>query len=74
MKGQYLLGLPSPGRSLPTAGEGAEEEGADAVSHGATGKGNDQVRFELTYSSLNQPEGIAPWREWTLRSRTSQIE
>jgi argininosuccinate synthase len=48
----------------------ARLEGADAVAHGATGKGNDQVRFELTYKAL-APEltVIAPWREWTLRSR-----
>jgi argininosuccinate synthase len=49
----------------------ARETGCDAVSHGATGKGNDQVRFELTYRAL-APElaVIAPWREWDLRSRT----
>jgi len=45
------------------------------VSHGATGKGNDQVRFELTYTALNPNlKVIAPWREWTLKSRTSLIE
>ena len=51
------------------------QEGADAVSHGATGKGNDQVRFELTYAAL-APEltVIAPWREWDLNSRTALIE
>jgi len=49
----------------------AEAEGADAVSHGATGKGNDQVRFELTYLALNpRLTIIAPWRIWDLTSRT----
>jgi argininosuccinate synthase len=49
----------------------AEEEGADAVSHGATGKGNDQVRFELGYLALNPKLAIiAPWRIWDLNSRT----
>ena len=49
----------------------AAEEGADAVSHGATGKGNDQVRFELTYLALNPKLTIiAPWRIWDLNSRT----
>lgn len=49
----------------------AREEGADAVAHGATGKGNDQVRFELTYAALApELEVIAPWREWDLRSRS----
>src|SRR4029450_5933099 len=50
-------------------------EGADAVSHGATGKGNDQVRFELTYAAP-PPEltVIAPWREWDLNSRPSLME
>ncbi len=53
----------------------AQEENADAVSHGATGKGNDQVRFELTYMSLNPNiKVIAPWREWDLKSRTQLIE
>ena len=50
-------------------------EGADAVSHGATGKGNDQVRFELTYQALNPKlRVIAPWREWTIRSREDAIK
>jgi argininosuccinate synthase len=50
-------------------------EGADAVSHGATGKGNDQVRFELTYYALKPDiKVIAPWREWPFRSRTELIE
>lgn len=54
--------------------EVAREEGADAVAHGATGKGNDQVRFELTYAAL-APElrVIAPWREWDLRSRSDMM-
>ena len=53
----------------------AEEEGADALAHGATGKGNDQVRFELTYKALNPTlHVIAPWREWNLRSRKDAIE
>ena len=53
----------------------ARQVGADAVSHGATGKGNDQVRFELGYYAL-QPDiqVIAPWREWDLTSRTALIE
>ncbi|MHB8788641.1 MAG: argininosuccinate synthase [Desulfobulbaceae bacterium] len=52
----------------------AAEEGADAVSHGATGKGNDQVRFELTYLALNPKLTIiAPWRIWTLDSRNKLI-
>ncbi len=54
--------------------EVARETGCDAVAHGATGKGNDQVRFELTFRALS-PElrVIAPWREWDLRSRTDCI-
>ena len=53
----------------------AEAEGADAVSHGATGKGNDQVRFELTTKALNPTlKIIAPWREWTIRSREDAID
>lgn len=51
------------------------ETGADAVSHGATGKGNDQVRFELTYYALEpNVRVIAPWREWDLNSRTALLE
>ncbi len=68
---QYLLGT-SLARPLIAKRqiEIAKETGADAVSHGATGKGNDQVRFELTYQAL-APEIkiIAPWREWDLNSR-----
>jgi len=53
----------------------AELEGADAVSHGATGKGNDQVRFELTYQALNPKlHVIAPWREWDIRSREDALD
>jgi argininosuccinate synthase len=53
----------------------AEAEGADAVSHGCTGKGNDQVRFELTCKSLNpRLRIIAPWREWDIRSREDEID
>jgi argininosuccinate synthase len=53
----------------------AELEGADAVSHGATGKGNDQVRFELTYQALNpRLHVIAPWREWEIRSREDALD
>ena len=53
----------------------AEAEGADAVSHGATGKGNDQVRFELTYYALKpEVKVIAPWREWAFKSREDLID
>src|SRR5208282_5049151 len=53
----------------------AELVGADAVAHGATGKGNDQVRFELSYYALKSDiRIIAPWREWDLTSRTRLIE
>ena len=53
----------------------AEETGADAVAHGATGKGNDQVRFELSAYALNPDiKVIAPWREWDLTSRTKLLE
>ena len=67
-EGQYLLGT-SIARPLIAKKqiEIAEKVGADAVAHGATGKGNDQVRFELTYYAL-KPDitVIAPWREWDL--------
>ena len=69
---QYLLGT-SLARPLIAKRqiEIAHREGADAVSHGATGKGNDQVRFELSYLALDpQIKIIAPWREWDLNSRT----
>lgn len=53
----------------------AEKEGADAIAHGATGKGNDQVRFELSVKALNPDLAIvAPWREWELRSRDQEID
>jgi argininosuccinate synthase len=53
----------------------AELEGADAVAHGCTGKGNDQVRFELTYQALNpRLKVIAPWREWNIRSREDALD
>ncbi|MGB1288960.1 MAG: argininosuccinate synthase domain-containing protein, partial [Aggregatilineales bacterium] len=52
----------------------AEIEGADAIAHGATGKGNDQVRFELTVMALNPKlKVIAPWREWDIRSREDAL-
>ncbi|MFH1623654.1 MAG: argininosuccinate synthase, partial [Pseudomonadota bacterium] len=75
-EGGYLLGT-SIARPLIAKKqiETAKKEGADAVSHGATGKGNDQVRFELTYLALNPKiKIVAPWREWNLDSRTSLIE
>ena len=75
-EGVYLLGT-SIARPLIAKRqiEIARTVGADAVSHGATGKGNDQVRFELAYYAL-QPDikVIAPWREWDLGSRTKLIE
>jgi len=75
-EGAYLLGT-SIARPLIARAqvEIAAKEGADAVAHGATGKGNDQVRFELTYAALApQLRVIAPWREWELNSRASLIE
>ena len=72
-EGTYLLGT-SIARPLIAKRqvEIAAAEGADAVSHGATGKGNDQVRFELGYLALNpRIKIIAPWREWDLNSRTA---
>ena len=75
-EGQYLLGT-SIARPLIAQRqiEIAEEVGADAVAHGATGKGNDQVRFELAYYALKPDVTvIAPWREWDLTSRTRLIE
>jgi argininosuccinate synthase len=52
----------------------AEQEGADAVAHGCTGKGNDQVRFELAFTALNPKlKVIAPWREWDIRSREDAV-
>jgi argininosuccinate synthase len=75
-EGQYLLGT-SIARPLIAKKqiEIAEKVGADAVAHGATGKGNDQVRFELAYYALKPDVTvIAPWREWDLTSRTRLIE
>ena len=75
-EGQYLLGT-SIARPLIARKqiEIADKVGADAVAHGATGKGNDQVRFELTYYALKPDVTvIAPWREWDLTSRTRLIE
>lgn len=72
-EGQYLLGT-SLARPLIAKRqmEIAQIEGADAVSHGATGKGNDQVRFELSYLAIDPDiKIIAPWREWDLNSRTA---
>src|SRR5262245_3868920 len=75
-EGGYLLGT-SIARPLIAKAqvEIALKEGADAVAHGATGKGNDQVRFELTYAALAPHlRVIAPWREWDLTSRTALID
>ena len=75
-EGQYLLGT-SIARPLIAQRqiEIAEQVGADAVAHGATGKGNDQVRFELSYYALKPDiKIIAPWREWDLTSRTKLLE
>jgi len=75
-EGGYLLGT-SIARPLIARAqvEVALKEGADAVAHGATGKGNDQVRFELTYAALApQLRVIAPWREWTLDSRSALLD
>jgi argininosuccinate synthase len=75
-EGVYLLGT-SIARPLISKKqiEIAEKVGADAVAHGATGKGNDQVRFELSYYALKPDVTvIAPWREWDLLSRTKLIE
>ncbi len=74
-EGQYLLGTsiarPLISRHLV---EIARETGADAVAHGATGKGNDQVRFELSAYSLNPDiKVIAPWRDWSFKSRTDLL-
>ena len=75
-EGKYLLGTsfarPLIAKKLV---EIAKQEGADAIAHGATGKGNDQVRFELTVKALAPNMAIiAPWREWELLSRTQEIE
>ena len=75
-EGKYLLGTsfarPLIAKKLV---EIAKQEGCDAVAHGATGKGNDQVRFELSVKALApQLKIITPWREWKLRSREEEIE
>ena len=75
-EGKYLLGTsfarPLIDKHLVDV---AKKEGADAIAHGATGKGNDQVRFELTVKALAPNMAIiAPWREWDLLSRTQEIE
>src|SRR3954467_2737647 len=75
-EGQYLLGT-SIARPLIAKRqiEIARQVGADAVAHGATGKGNDQVRFELSYYALAPDiKVIAPWREWDLTSRPRLVE
>jgi argininosuccinate synthase len=75
-EGQYLLGT-SIARPLIAKRlvEIAKETGADAIAHGATGKGNDQVRFELSAYALNPNiKVIAPWRTWEFKSRTDLIE
>ena len=75
-EGGFLLGT-SIARPLIARAqvEVALKEGADAVAHGATGKGNDQVRFELTYAALApQLRVIAPWREWNLDSRSALLD
>jgi argininosuccinate synthase len=75
-EGAYLLGT-SIARPLIARAQVdiARQEGADGVAHGATGKGNDQVRFELTYAALAPDlRVIAPWREWDLTSRTALMD
>lgn len=75
-EGSYLLGT-SIARPLIAKRqiEIAEKEGADAVAHGATGKGNDQVRFELTYYAMKPDiKVVSPWREWPFKSRQSLID
>ncbi len=75
-EGQYLLGT-SIARPLIAKRqmEIASAEGADAVSHGATGKGNDQVRFELAYLAIDPKiKIVAPWRQWELNSRTALMD
>ena len=74
-EGRYLLGTALARPLIARVQvEVAKETGCDALAHGCTGKGNDQVRFELTYRAL-APElpVIAPWREWTLKSREDEI-
>jgi len=74
-EGYYLMGTslarPLIGKAMV---EVADKVGADAIAHGATGKGNDQVRFELSaYSLKPEIKVIAPWREWTMKSRSEMI-
>lgn len=73
---KYLLGTSFARPLIAKAQvEVAEMEGADVVAHGCTGKGNDQVRFELTYQALNPKlKVLAPWREWTIRSREDALK
>jgi argininosuccinate synthase len=73
---EYLLGT-SLARPIITRGlvETAREHGADAIAHGATGKGNDQVRFELSTAALApELQTIAPWREWKMRGRADLVD
>ena len=74
-EGRYLLGTSMARPVIAKAHMGvAKQVGADAVSHGSTGKGNDQVRFELTYYAIEPNiRIISPWREWSFRSRTDLI-
>jgi argininosuccinate synthase len=74
-EGDYLLGTSIARPVIAKAMMGvAKAEGADAISHGATGKGNDQVRFELTAMAIDpRIQVIAPWRTWNLRSRSDCI-
>ena len=76
MKALYLLGT-SIARPLISKHlvDIARETGADAIAHGATGKGNDQVRFELSAYALNPDiKVIAPWRDWSFKSRTDLLD
>ncbi len=75
-EGEYLLGTSIARPVIAKAMmEVARREGADAISHGATGKGNDQVRFELTAMAIDpRIQVIAPWRIWSLRSRSDCID
>ncbi|XP_024524632.1 argininosuccinate synthase, chloroplastic [Selaginella moellendorffii] len=73
---KYLLGTSMARPVIAKAMvDAAKEVGADAVSHGCTGKGNDQVRFELTFFALNPKLAVvAPWREWDIKGREDAIE
>ena len=75
-EGRYLLGT-SMSRPILASGQVqyAREIGADAIAHGCTGKGNDQVRFELAYQALAPDlEVVAPWRDWDIKSREDALE